>query len=104
MNMREKWRTVRRALGIGTDHEAGRVAQRERWQAEGVAQLHEARGLVGAVGVDRAAQVRRIVGDHAERPPFDAGERRHHAGAEAGAQLQHRARRRPASRSTPRTS
>ena len=41
----------------------GRVAQEQQRQVEGVAQLHEARGLVGAVAVDRAAEVRRVVGD-----------------------------------------
>ncbi len=56
----------RRALGRRADHEAGRVAQEQHGQLERVAQLHEARRLVGAVGVDRAAQVGRIVGDHPE--------------------------------------
>ena len=58
---------------------------------EGVAELHEARGLVGAVGVDGAAEVRRVVGDDADRPPLDADQRGHHAAAEVAAQLQHRA-------------
>ena len=45
-------------------------------QVEGVAELHEARGLVGAVGVDRAAEMLRIVGDQADRPALDADEAR----------------------------
>ena len=41
--------------------------RRDERQAVRVAQLHEARGLVGGVGVDRAAQVQRVAGD-AGRP------------------------------------
>ncbi len=48
-----------------------------------VAELHEARGLVGGVGVDGAAEMRRIVGEDADRPAFDASERGDDAGAEA---------------------
>ena len=43
---------------------------------EGVAQLHEARRLVGAVAVDRAAEVHRVVGDDADGPALDADEAR----------------------------
>ena len=57
----------RRALGVGADHEAGRVAEEQHRQLERVAQLEEARRLVGAVGVDRAAEVRGVVGDDPER-------------------------------------
>ena len=77
-------------LGLGPDHEARRVAQEQDRQAERVAQLHEAGGLVGAIGVDRAAEMGRVVGDHAERAAvLGAGERGHDAGAEAAAQLEH---------------
>ena len=61
----------RRALGVGPDHEAGRVAEEQHRQPEGVAHADEARRLVGAVGVDRAAEVRGVVGDDAERPAVD---------------------------------
>ena len=54
-------------LGLRPDHEARRVAQQQDRQVERVAQLHEARRLVGGVGVDRAAEVRRVVGDDADR-------------------------------------
>ena len=50
-------------LDLGADHDAGRVAQNEERDVEGVAQLHEARGLVGAVAVDGAGEVGRVVGD-----------------------------------------
>ena len=81
-------------LGLGLhlrpDHEAGRVAERDDGQAMGIAQLHEARGLVGGIGIDGPAEVARIVADKTERPAADAHERGDHAAAEAGAQLEHR--------------
>ena len=90
-NMRLTRRTSDGLLGFRPDHEARRVAQRDDRQAEGIAQLHEARRLVGARSVDGAGQMHRIVGDQAERRAFDADQRRDHAGREFGAQLQHRA-------------
>jgi hypothetical protein len=53
-----------------------------------VAQLHEARGLVGRVGVDGAAQVQRVVGHQPDGRPSMRRQRRVDAGAEAGAQRQ----------------
>ena len=50
---------------------------------------HEARRLVGPVGVDRPAQVGRLVGHHPERAAVDAGERGDDARPEAAAQLEH---------------
>ncbi len=77
-------------LRLRADHEAGRVAQEQERQPERVAQLHEPGGLVGAVGVDRAAEMGGIVRDHAQRPAVvGAGERGDDAGAEAAAQLEH---------------
>ena len=58
-------------LRLGPDHEAGRVAEEQDRQVERVAQLEEARGLVGAGRVDRAAEMRRVVGDDAERLALD---------------------------------
>ena len=77
-------------LRLGPDHDPGRVAQEEQREVEGVAQLHEAGRLVGAVGVDRAGEVHGVVGDHAHRAPFDADQRGDHAEAEVRAQLEHR--------------
>ena len=37
-----------------------------------VAQLHETRRLVGRIGIDRTAQMRWVVGQHAHGPAFDA--------------------------------
>ncbi len=71
------------------DHEPRRVAQHQHRQRERVAQLHEPGSLVRAVGVDRAAEVGRVVRDHAERPAVDARERGHHPEAEAAPQLEH---------------
>ena len=68
----------------------GRVAQREDGQPEGLAQLQEARRLVGVGGVDGTREVQRIVGDHADRPPLHPGQRRHHPGGERRPQFQDR--------------
>ena len=57
---------LRGLLDFRTDHHAGRVAEREDRNVEGVAELHESRRLVAAIGVDRASEVARIVGDEAE--------------------------------------
>ena len=67
--MRLTWRTSDGLLRLRPDHEARRVAERDDRQAERVAQLHEARRLVGAGPVDRARQVHRVVGDQPERWP-----------------------------------
>jgi len=56
-----------------------------------VAQLHEARRLVGGKGVDRATQVQRVVGQDADRAAFDARQRGVDADAETAAQGQHTA-------------
>ena len=66
-------------LGLGPDHDPGRVAQEEHRQVEGVAELQEAGRLVGAVGVDGARQVHRVVGDDAHRAALDPDERGDHA-------------------------
>ena len=54
----------------------------------GVAQLHEPSAFVGAVGVDRAAEMPGIVGDDPDRSPFDAGEARHDRLAETRSQFE----------------
>ena len=77
-------------LHLRADHHARRVAQRHHWNIEGVAKLDEARRLVGAVGIDRAAEMMRVVGDQPERPTLNAQERRDHAHTEARAQFEHR--------------
>ncbi len=104
MNMRHTWRTCACASDLGADHEARRVAQRDDRQAVRVAQLHEARRLVGRLRVDRAAQVVRVVGHQPHGPALDARQRGDDAGAEAGAQLEQRAgvgqRRRMAARTS----
>ena len=90
-NIRLTWRTWACVSISGPTMKPGRVDQRDERQAVRVAQLHEARRLVGRVGVDRAAEVRRVVGEQADRPAFDARERGEDADAEAGAQLEQRA-------------
>ena len=86
-------------LGAVADHaaplevlarvEARRVDQREDRQVEGVAERHEAGGLLRRRDVQRAGQRQRLVGDDADRAPTDRGERGHHVGGPAGADLQH---------------
>ena len=59
-------------------------------QVEGVAELHEASGLVGSRRVDRTGEVRRVVGEHADRPALDPGQRGDHPQPEVAPQLEHR--------------
>ena len=73
----------RGSLGGGADHEARGVAEEQQRQLECVAQLHEAACLVGAVGVDRAAEMGWVAGHHAEGMSVVARERRDDAEAEA---------------------
>ena len=76
-------------LRLRPDHEARRVAERDDRKIEGVAELHEARRLVGGVGIDRAAEMLRVVGDEAERPALDADQGGDDSDAEGRAQLEH---------------
>ena len=78
-------------LDLRPDHEPGRVDQRDEGKPVRIAQLHEPRGLVGGIGVDGAAEMRRIACEQADRPAFDARERGEDPDAEAGPQLEQRA-------------
>ena len=56
-------------LGLGPDHEPGRVAQETHGQVVGVAELEETGRLVRAPRVDRPGQVHGVVGhDPTGRP------------------------------------
>ncbi len=77
-------------LGVGSDHDAGGVAEEEHRQPERFAELQEPRRLVGAVARDRAREVHRIVGDDPDRPSLDARERGDHAASESGPELERR--------------
>ena len=72
-------------FGFRADHVAGVVAERQQRDVVGVAELHEAGGLVGGVAVDGAAEMQGVVGHHADRPAFYADERGDHAVAPAAA-------------------
>ena len=52
-------------LDLRADHEARHVLQEEQRDAEGVAEVDEARGLVGGVVLEDAAEVLGLVGDDA---------------------------------------
>jgi len=56
-------------LDVGSDHESRRVDQRDDRQAVRVAQLQEARELVGRLDVDRTGKVRRVVRHQTDRLP-----------------------------------
>ena len=56
-----------RGLLAGARHEAGRVDEYEQRDPEGVALGDEARALLRAGGVEHAAEVARLVGDHPDR-------------------------------------
>jgi len=82
----------RRVLGLGPDHDPRCVAEKQHRQPERLAQLQEARRLVGTVARDRAGEMHRIVGDDPDRVPLDARERGDHAAPKAGSQLEHGSR------------
>jgi hypothetical protein len=73
---------------VGSDHEAGGVAEEEDREVEGVAELHESGGLVGTVGVDGAAEVGGVVGDDADGAALDAAQRGDHPRPETASQLE----------------
>ena len=58
---------------IGARHEAGYVHQHQERNVEGVAKPHETRPLDRGVHIQHARQRRRIVRNHANRPPPDPG-------------------------------
>ena len=60
-------------------------------QAEGVAELDQARRLVGRVAGDGAGHVAGVVGDDSDRAALDPGQRGNHLGGEARPQERHRA-------------
>ncbi len=76
-------------LRLRPHHEPRGVAQGHQRQAEGFAQAHETCGLVPGRGVDGAAQHRRVVGQQAKGPAFDADQRGNQPRGELPAQLQH---------------
>ena len=65
-----------RVLDLRADHEARHVLQEDERHVERVADLHEARGLVGRVDVEDAAEVVRLVRDDADALAADAREAR----------------------------
>src|SRR5216683_1825960 len=75
----------------GTDHDAGRIAKEQNRDIECVAQLHESRSFVGAIAVDRAREIDRVVGYQSDRPSFDSDQGSYHSEAEIPAYLEHRA-------------
>ncbi len=78
-NMRLQWRTRAVFSTSGPTIIPGVSHRNRTGHVEGVAELHEAGGLVGPVAVDGPAQVRRVVGEDAHRPALDAGQGRDHA-------------------------
>ena len=63
-----------RVLDLRADHEAGHVLQEDERDVEGVAEVDEARRLVGGVVLEDAAELLRLVGDDADRPAAEARE------------------------------
>ena len=82
----------RRLLDLGPHHDPRCVAKEQDGEVEGVAELQEARGLVGRGSVDRPGEVARVVRDDADRAALDASECGHHAATEAAPQFEHRSR------------
>ena len=90
-NMRAKWRTVAVRSAAGPTMKPGVSQRSSTGSSKRVAQLQEAGGLVGGLGVDRPAEMGGVVGDHPQRAALQAGQRGHHARAPSAAQLEHRA-------------
>ena len=90
-NIRAAWRTSAVFSTSGPTMMPGVSHRNKQRDIERVAQLHEARGLVGAVAIDRARQMHRIVRDQPERPTLDSDQRGDHPEAEVAAQFEHRA-------------
>jgi len=70
-----------------SDHKARRVAQRQNGESVRVAKHHQPCGFVRALGFNRPGHMHGVVGDHAERTPFDPQQSRDHAGTETGTQF-----------------
>ena len=90
-NIRATWRTIAVFSASGPTMKPGVSHSDSDRDVEGVAELHEARGLVAGRRVDRAAEMLWIVGDQAERLALDADEGGDHADAEIAADFEHRA-------------
>ena len=74
-NIRAPLRSTPAALGAAAGQHAGVVGQEDERQVEGVGHHDEVRRLVGGVGVDRAGQHLRLVGDDRDGMPAEVGQR-----------------------------
>ena len=61
-------------LDLRADHEPGHVLEEDERDREGVAEVDEARRLVGRVVLEDAAELLRLVGDDPDRLAAEAGE------------------------------
>ena len=77
-------------LRFGSNHKAGRVAQRHDRNVKGIAKLHETCGLVARRRIDRATEMLRIVGDQPEWLALDANEGGDDPDTEIPAYFEHR--------------
>lgn len=75
-------------LRLAADKEAGRVAQEDKRNVEGVAQDDEAGDLVRAIETHRAAIAERIIGNDADRVTVKPRQRRDDAAIEQRFQFQ----------------
>ena len=100
------WRITPAASWRVPGMKPGRVDEHQQRDPERVALADEARALLGAGRVEHAAEIARLVGDHADRPPVDPGHRGDEVARPAGRDLEQlaavderarsrRARRRP---------
>ena len=85
------WRRTPAASCARAGQEARRVGQDDERDAEAVAQVHEPRALLGRGGVEAAAEVLGLVGDHADRATLDAAEADDEVARPARRELQQRA-------------
>mgnify|MGYP000283029322 CR=1 FL=1 len=72
-----------------THHEAWGVAEGHNGQVEGIAQLHEACGLVGAVTVDGAREVNWVICDETHRFACDSNKSGDHTHPKVGSEFEY---------------
>ena len=74
-----------------SDHEAGRVAERQHRDSEGVAELQKASRLFGSGVVDRTTEMHGVIRDQSQCSALDANECGDHANAVRAPEFENRA-------------
>jgi hypothetical protein len=75
-------------LRVGSDHEARCIAERHHGNIVRIAKLQEPSRFIAGRGIDRAAQMFRIVGDETEGTALNPNERGDHSEPEVVPQFE----------------